>query len=171
MADDSAPKPKPPEPAKEPTRPGDEPAALRLLAEDADDLKIISAALQDAVAKVGDIHWEARGRRLTIEFNRFRWEAAGEGRPERVRAGLQLGGVLSVKARRLRRDMKSAVVELLALEFLPGEAPGGVVAFEFAGGGDLRAEVECIDAVLADLSRPWPARKQPSHDGEGPDRA
>ena len=136
--------------------------ALRLLAEDADDLKIISAALQDAVAKVGDIRWEQRGRVLTIEFNRFRWEA-DDGKLQRVRAGLQLGGVLSVKARYVRRDVKSAVVELLALEFLPGEAPGGVVAFEFAGGGDLRAEVECIDVVMADLSRPWPARKQPDH--------
>jgi hypothetical protein len=153
MADDT-----PPQPSS-----GASTAGLRLLAEDADDLKIISAALQDAVAKVGDIRWEQRGRKLTIEFNRFRWEA-GDGAPERVRAGLQLGGVLSVKARRVRRDVKAAVVELLALEFMPGEAPGGVVAFEFAGGGDLRVEVECVDAVLADLSRPWPARKQPSHD-------
>ena len=142
--------------------------ALRLLAEDADDLNIISAALQDAVAKVGDIHWERRGRKLTIEFNRFRWEA--DDKPERVRAGLQLGGVLGVKARRMRRDVKGAVVELLALSFLPGdEAPGGVIAFEFAGGGDLRCEVECIDAVMADLSRPWPARKQPTHGESLPD--
>ena len=115
------------------------PPALRLLAEDADDLKIISAALQDAVAKVGDIHFEQRGRKLTIEFNRFRWEA-DDGKLERVRAGLQLGGVLSVKARRVRREVKTAVVELLALEFLPGEAPGGVVAFEFAGGGQCGCE-------------------------------
>ncbi|HWE45744.1 MAG TPA: DUF2948 family protein [Caulobacteraceae bacterium] len=140
-----------------------EPASgLRLLAQDADDLQIISAALQDAVAKVGDIHWEQRGRSLTIEFNRFRWEDA-DGKLERVRTGLQLGGVMAVKARRLRRDVKGAVVELLALDFLPGEAPGGIIAFEFAGGGDLRAEVECIDAVMADLSKPWPARKQPDH--------
>ena len=154
--DAATPPPKPPSPT-----PG-----LRLLAEDADDLQIISAALQDAVAKVGDIHWEQRARCLTIEFNRFRWEA-GEGKPERVRAGLQIGGVMAVKARRLRRDVKGAVVELLALEFLPSdEAPGGVVAFTFAGGGDLLAEVECIDAVMADLSRAWPARTQPDHGSE-----
>jgi Protein of unknown function (DUF2948) len=142
-------------------------ACLRLLAEDAEDLQIISAALQDAVAKVGDIHWEQRGRVLTIEFNRFRWEA-GDGKPERVRTGLQLGGVMAVKARRLRRDVKGAVVELLALDFLPGDAPGGVISFGFAGGGDLRAEVECIDVVMADLSKPWPARKQPDHGAETP---
>ncbi len=77
------------------------PEPLRLLAEDADDLEVISAALQDAVARIGDIQWERQGRRLTIAFNRFRWESP-DGAGERVRAGLQLGGVLEVKARNLR---------------------------------------------------------------------
>jgi hypothetical protein len=140
---------------------------LRLLAQDADDLKIISAALQDAVAKIGDIHWEPKARRLTLELNRFRWEQ-GDGQAQRVRSGLQLGCVLSVKARRIRKERSDAVIELLAMEFIPSEAPGGVIAFEFAGGGDLRAEVECVEAVLADLSKAWPARRAPNH---GPETA
>lgn len=135
---------------------------LRLLAEDAEDLQVISAALQDAMVKVGDIHWEPQARRLTLELNRFRWEA--EDRTERVRAGLQIGCVLSVKARRIRRGARDAVLDLLALRFEPGEAPGGRVVFEFADGGDLSAEVECLEAVLADVSRTWPARRAPSHD-------
>ena len=138
-----------------------DPAPLRLLAQDADDLAIISAALQDAVAKVGDIAYEPKGRLLTIAFNRFRWEA---GARQRVRSALQLGGVLGVKARKLRRDRPDAVVELLALTFEPGEAPGGVLTLSFAGGGDLRAEVECVDAVLADLSSPWPTPRAPAHE-------
>jgi hypothetical protein len=140
-------------------------ALLKLLAEDAEDLKVVSAALQDAVAKVGDIRWEPAARRLTLQLNRFRWERADKG-AERIRTGLQLGGVMSVKARRIRRDRKDAVLELLALTFEPGEAPGGVIAFEFAGGGDLRAEVECVDVILADLSPAWPARRAPSHPDE-----
>ncbi len=139
------------------------PRVLRLLAEDADDLEVISAALQDAVTKIGDILWEPMARRLTIAFNRFRWEAE-KGRGERVRAGLQVGGVLSVKGRRLRRDANDAVLELLAMTFDPGEPPGGVITFAFAAGGDLAASVECIDAVLADLSDPWPVPHKPGHD-------
>ena len=131
---------------------------LRLIAQDEEDLSVISAALQDAVAKVGDISFE--GGRLTVAFNRFRWE---EGRRERVRSALQLGCVQAVKSRKLRREAKSAVVELLALTFEPGEAPGGAVVFTFAGGGDLRAEVECIDAAMADLSDPWPTPRKPEH--------
>jgi len=140
-------------------------APLRLLAEDADDLAIISAALQDAVAKVGDISYEPRARRLTVAFNRFRWEA---GVRQRVRSALQLGGVLELKARKVRRDRPDAVVELLALTFEPGEAPGGAVTLSFAGGGDLRAEVECVDAVLADVSSPWPTPRKPGHEGGAP---
>ena len=133
-------------------------APLRLIAQDEEDLSVISAALQDAVAKVGDISFE--GGRLTVAFNRFRWE---EGRRERVRSALQLGCVQAVKSRKLRREAKSAVVELLALTFEPGQAPGGAVVFAFAGGGDLRAEVVCLDAAMADLSDPWPTPRKPEH--------
>lgn len=135
-------------------------ARLRLLAQDADDLAVISAAMQDAVTKVRDIKYEPGARRLTIGFNRYRWEAGGG---ERVRAALQLGGVLQVQARKVRVKAKDAVLEILAVTFVPGDAPGGTVTLSCAGGGDIRAKVECIDAVLADLSDPWPTPRTPAH--------
>ena len=138
-----------------------EPASLKLLAQDADDLAVISAALQDAVAKVGDIAFEPRARVLTVALNRYRWEA---GRGERVRSALQIAGVLKVETRKIRRDAPEAVVELLAVTFEPGEAPGGVVTLSFAGGGDLRATVECVEAVLADVSAPWRTPRTPRHE-------
>jgi len=136
--------------------------ALRLLAEDADDLTVISTALQDAICTIGDITYEPQARRLTLALNRYRWEA-GARTNERVRCGLQLGGVLGVQERRLRQDARKAVLDLLAITFEPEEAPGGLVVFSFAGGGDLRAQVECIDIALADVSAPWPASQRPSH--------
>ena len=51
---------------------------LRLLAQDVEDLAVISAALQDAVTRIGDIQWESAARCLTLSFNRFRWEVEGE---------------------------------------------------------------------------------------------
>src|SRR3954466_13022825 len=98
-------------------------APLRLLAQDADDLAVISAAMQDAVAKVGDITYEAKAHLLTIAFNRYCWEAEGH---ERVRSALQLGGVMKVQTRKVRR-VRDAVLEVLAVTFEPGEAPGGTV--------------------------------------------
>jgi hypothetical protein len=135
---------------------------LKLLAEDADDLGVISAAVQDAVAKVGDLRYEPGAKTLTLALNRFRWEG---GKGERVRAGLQFGGVLRCQARHLRRDAPEAVVELLAISFEPkgGDDPGGTVILHFAGDADLKLEVECVDAALADVSDPWPTPRMPGH--------
>ena len=131
---------------------------LRLLAEDAEDLHIISAALQDAILRPVDIVWEPGSRRVTLKLSRFCWECGGT----RVMAAMQFGDVIAVKSRRLPRLPDSAL-ELLAMEFAPDEAPGGRVILMFAGGGDLRIDVECLDAVLTDLSERWPARLAPSH--------
>lgn len=136
---------------------------MRLLAQDADDLAVISAALQDAVCQMGDIAYQASSRQLTLALNRYRWEN-GARTKERVRTGLQFGGVMGVKTRNLRRDVKDAVVELLSIRFEAGEAPGGAIILTFAGGGDLRAEVEMVDIIAADLSSPWPTPSMPKHD-------
>jgi hypothetical protein len=138
---------------------------LRLLAEDDDDLQVISAALQDALSTVGEIAYEPQARRLTIALNRFCWECSVD-EPIRIRAGLQLGGVLGVKSRDVKLDAKDAIVSILALTFEPNgdaEDPGGAVLIHLAGDGDIRVEVECIDAVLSDLSEPWPAQASPAH--------
>jgi len=137
---------------------------LRLLAEDEDDLEVISAALQDAIAKVGDIEWDAKARRFTLALNRFLWETPAGLLGARVRTGLQFGSVLAVKSRNLRRDPPDAVIELLAVRFEPGEAPGGAIRLAFAGGGDLELTVECVDAALADISAPWPTPSTPAHE-------
>lgn len=137
-------------------------APLRLLAQDGDDLAVISAAMQDAVAKVGDINYEPAARRLTLAFNRFRWEAGGGAR---IRSALQFGGVLKFETRKIRREPRDAVIEVLAMTFEAGDPPGGVVTLSCAGGGDLRITVECVEAVLADVSQPWPTPRTPAHEG------
>ncbi|MEG1028736.1 MAG: DUF2948 family protein, partial [Brevundimonas sp.] len=81
---------------------------LRLLAEDAVDLQIISAALQDAIMRPVDIRWEKDARRLTIVLSRFCWECGGT----RVMAAMQFGDVEAVKSRRLPR-LPEAALELL----------------------------------------------------------
>ena len=131
---------------------------LRLLAEDADDLQIISAALQDAILRPIDIVWEKQARTLTIAFSRFCWECGGT----RVMCAMQFGDVLAVKSRRLSRS-PDASLELLALDFIPTEDLSGRVILMFAGGGDLRIDVECLDAVVTDISDRWPARIAPTH--------
>jgi hypothetical protein len=131
---------------------------LRLLAADADDLQIMSMALQDSILRPVDIVWEKSARRVTLALSRFCWECGGT----RVMAAMQFGDVDAVKSRRLPRGPETAL-ELLAIDFEPIEAPGGRVILMFAGGGDLRIDVECLDAVVTDLSERWPARIAPTH--------
>lgn len=143
---------------------------LTLAAADAEDLEIISARLQDAVAQVKDLVWLPKSRRFAALFNRFKWETAeerrGRGDNLRVRAGLFFDAVLSVKSFRLKRGDPDAVLSLLAITFTPKSAddPAGIVELVFAGGGAIKLDVECIDAGLSDVSGDWAARGRPMHE-------
>jgi hypothetical protein len=141
-------------------------SALTLAAEDAADLEIISARLQDAVAQMKDLVYLPKKRRFAALFNRFVWEADNKKGDLRVRTGLHFDGVLSVKSHKLKRGAPEAVVSLLAIQFTPkgGEDPGGTVELVFAGGGVLRLEVEVLDAGLTDLAGPWAAMGRPEHE-------
>jgi hypothetical protein len=138
-----------------------------IAAEDAEDLEIISAQLQDAVARVNDLVYLPKTHRFAGVFNRFKWEDAERftGRNLRVRSGLYFNNVLSVKSHNLKRDNPYAIVSLLAIQFTPvdNEDCGGIVELLFAGGGAMKLEVECLDAGLTDLSGPWSAQGRPQH--------
>jgi hypothetical protein len=136
---------------------------LKLKAEDAADLEVISTAVQDAVLKVGDISFDSRQRRIALALNRFRWES---GKQERIRAALSFEDVLKVQTRKLRTEQKDAVAAILAVRFVPdAEPPGGVVDIALSGGGGIRLNVEALDVLLSDFGAPWPARATPAHEG------
>lgn len=146
---------------------------LKLAALDAEDLDILSAHLQDALIRVGDMRYLPREQRFAFIANRFNWLSAetdapaGAARPreeyERRRAGVHFERVRAVRAAHLRQDAKDAVLELLAVRFEPGEAPGGAIVLVFAGGGAIRLEVECVESVLKDLGPAWTTGTCPSH--------
>lgn len=136
---------------------------LKLAAVDAEDLGVISARLQDAVAKLKDVTWLPKKRRFAAVVNRLQWEKGGK---TRVRAGLHFDGVLKVQSQKVKLGAREAVVSLLALNFRPngGEDPGGVIELVLAGGGAFRLTVECIDAELVDMGVGWAARGTPDHE-------
>jgi len=137
-------------------------ALLRVRAEDAADLDVIAAAMQDAVFRVGDATFEAKARRFTIIANRFRWES---GSNERIRAALSFDGVLGVKTHRFQVAAKEAIASILTLRFEPSsEAPAGQVDIALAGGGGIRLDVEALDVMLADWGEAWPTPRRPDHD-------
>jgi hypothetical protein len=136
------------------------------MAGDEEDLKILSAVLQDAVAKLGDFAFLPAERRFAFVTNRFCWECAADrkaGPFARVRAGVHFDDVKSAQFQHLRTDAKDAVVEFLAARFEAGEDGTGVIVLDFAGGGAVRLEVESVNAYLSDMSDPWRTRSKPEH--------
>ena len=137
---------------------------LRLIAEDEEDLAIISAHLQDAVIRIGDIAYLPKSRRFAAFLNRYCWEGCPDGAVgERTRTGLHFNNVLKVKATNVRQNDPDALAELLALSFHGTNGGAGHVDLMLAGGGCIRLEVEAIDATLRDISEHWPARARPDH--------
>ena len=140
---------------------------LKLAAFDEEDLAVVSACVQDAVLKVGEMVYLPKERRFALGMNRFIWEQAADGSRqdfERRRAALTFDRVLSVKTSNIRRDRPEAVLDLLTLSFAATDAPAGTITIVFAGGGAVRLEVEVIEARLADLGTAWATRAKPSHD-------
>jgi hypothetical protein len=146
-------------------------AQLVLAAEDAADLEIISARLQDAVGQLKDFVYLPKKRRFAALLNRFEWEKPERGRDGgnlRVRTGLHFDSVLSVKSQKIKLGAPDAVVSLLAVSWhaKAPDDPAGAIELLFSGGGLIRLEVECIDAGLQDVSGPWAARGRPEHETE-----
>jgi hypothetical protein len=147
-----------------------EPDLLRLAAVDEEDLAVLSAHLQDAVLKVGDILYLPAERRFAVAVNRFAWETEGEGRRrehQRRRAVLTLDRVVAVRSRGIDRARADAVLSLLAVTFATAEPPAGIVTLVFAGGAAVEIDVEVIEARLADLGAAWGTRAKPDHDADG----
>jgi hypothetical protein len=143
--------------------------SLKLNALDEEDLAIISTQLQDAVLRVGDLLYQPPHHNFAMVLNRFDWGDAltPERRKKtytRVRTGLQFGHVLSVKKSKVMQTNMDAVIDLLAIEFTPTQAPSGIITLVFAGGGAIRLEVECIEARLNDLGLAWQTGNLPDHE-------
>ena len=146
---------------------------LKLIAFDAEDLSVISANLQDALMRVGDLAWLPAEKRFVAVSNRFDWvdalkSAAEEGGGAiasylRRRAGLRFERVRAAQISGIDLRRKGAILCLLAVSFESTDPPAGSVILRFADGGAIRLEVECIEAELKDLGPVWRAVSMPKH--------
>jgi Protein of unknown function (DUF2948) len=144
---------------------------LRLVAQDAEDLKVISSLVQDAVLPVTELKFDQKRRRFALLLNRFRWEDRVEaetvGRAyERVRSVLVVEDVLKVQSFGFDRADKDLVLSLLALDFAPGADGTGRLVLTLAGDGGIALDVEALEVRLDDVTRPYraPSGKVPHHD-------
>ena len=143
---------------------------LRLKAESAGDLPVLAALVQDAVFTAAEVKWSRKARRLDLLVNRFRWEdrAAAEAarRPyERVRSILTIFDVDGVSAQGVSKGDQESVLSILSLTFTPDQDGAGHLEITLSGDGALRVQVECVNLLLTDVTRPYraPSGKVPSH--------
>jgi hypothetical protein len=162
----------------DPSAPGA--ARLRLRAEDAEDLAVVSACLQDALVAVRDLAYDPGQQTFMLIANRFRWEGCG-GMPEtaalfeRTLCGVAFGGIGGVAYRGFHRSEEDRILSLLAIRPVSEEADGDAhrpaaavephiaIDFEFAGDAKIRLSASAIRCVASDFGEPWPTWWQPAH--------
>jgi hypothetical protein len=134
---------------------------LRLTAKDTEDLKVISAHMQDALVRLADIRYLAKSRQFAFVTNRFAWEQ--QPKSERRRSGLHFEHVLNVQQQGILEQDKDAILSLLAITFEPGPEPSGSVVLTFSANCTIRLNVEYLDLQLKDLGGSWAAALTPHH--------
>ena len=150
-------------PAAAPTRLFAATEQLRLVAFDGEDLAVVSAHLQDAVVRIGDLAYVPERNRFALVARRFDWSCC-EKEPRRCLSGLRFDGVLRARTRGLDLARPDGALSLLALRFVESTAPSGVATLVFAGGAEIELELECLEARLQDLGSAWAAKSRPAHD-------
>ncbi len=148
---------------------GDKP--LRLKALDGEDLTVLSSLAQDAVFPASEMKWDRKARRFALLINRFRWEDApnakiGKRQVERVQAVLSIEDVVAVQTQGVSGRDADMVHALLSVTFEAGDDGTGRVVLTLSGDGAIAIDVEALEIMLRDVTRPYiaPSRKVPQHD-------
>jgi hypothetical protein len=137
---------------------------LKLVALDQEDLAVVSAHLQDAIVRVGDLTYLPQEKRFALTARRFDWEASPSEPPRRRLTGLHFERVTAVRIRGIDRGNPDAVLNLLAVTFEETDNPSGTATLIFAEGGAIQLDLECIELQMKDLGPVWEAESRPSHE-------
>jgi hypothetical protein len=134
---------------------------LKLSAVDADDLSVISAAVQDSLVPVRDCAFLASEDRFVLLLNRFRWEADAtvDTAYWRTHSALVFNQVKAVHHHKIPLEEPDRVLELLAV----GLEKSGSVVLRFAADRAIRLEIDRLACHLGDVGEPWPTPWKPAH--------
>ncbi len=134
---------------------------LHLSALDADDLGVISAAVQDSLVAVRDCAWFADEKRFVLLLNRFRWEGDStlDVKYWRTHSALVFNEVKKVHHHKIPLDQPDRVLDLLSVA-LEGQ---GSVVLRFAADRSIRLEIGRLACHLGDVGEPWPTPWKPAH--------
>ena len=139
---------------------------LRLLGKNHEDLKVISAYLQDSILIVNDIVYLKQNRTFVMIVNRFMWEDAEKGifrQNKRIRCAVRFEEVIKVEAKNINQKNKNKPLECLAIKCSSIFDEIYKINIFFAGNSIITIISEVIEVVLHDLGKPWNVKHIPIH--------
>ena len=139
---------------------------LKLIARNLEDLKVISAHLQDSIVSTLDIANLKKNRIFLLQLNRFMWEDVEKGvfrKNKRIRTVLKFENVLSVLSRNINPKGKERFLDFLTMESNILEDKTCEINLIFSGDVVIKIKAEVIEITLDDQGSPWETKNKPKH--------
>ena len=143
-----------------------EPKNLKLIAKTEEDLRIVSAHLQDSIVSVSDIANLKKSKIFLIQLNRFMWEDVEKGvfrKNKRIRTILKFDNVLNVLSKNINQLRKDKFLDFLAIETNLTPDNNYEMKIIFAGDSIIRIISEVIEVTLDDQGEAWDTKNKPKH--------
>ena len=139
---------------------------LKLICKNQEDLKVISAYLQDSIVAVRDMIFLKKNKIFIMIVNRFMWEDIEKGihrQSKRVRCAIKFEDILNVKSKKINQKNKNKNLEFLAIECNKNLGRNYEINFLFSGGAIITLICESIEVIMNDLGFPWNVKHTPKH--------
>ena len=142
------------------------PKNLKLIARTYDDLRVISAHLQDSITDVRNIANLKKNNIFLMQLNRFMWEDVEKGvfrKNKRIRTVLKFDNVLEVNSKNISQLGKDKFLDFLAIESHQMPDKNYEMKLIFSGDAAIRIVSEVIEVTLDDQGSPWDTKNKPKH--------
>jgi len=139
---------------------------LKLYGKSFDDLKIISAYLQDSITLVKDITYLKSNATFLMIVNRFMWEDVEKGifrNNKRIRCAVKFDRIQKVISKNINQKKKNKALELLTIKAVLNSDNIYEIKLIFSGNSVISIIAEEIDALLDDQGKPWIVASVPKH--------
>ena len=139
---------------------------LKLIARTEEDLRVVSAHLQDSITSVDNIAHLKKNKIFLMQLNRFMWEDVEKGvfrKNKRIRTILKFESVINVLSKNISQIKKDNFLDFLAIETNKMPDNNYEMKIIFAGDSIMRVLSEVIEVTLDDQGEAWDTKNKPRH--------
>ena len=140
---------------------------LKLIAKTEEDLRVLSAHLQDSIVKTSEIANLKKNRMFLLQLNRFMWEDVEKGifrKNKRIRTMLKFENILKATSKNVNQNKNDRFLDFLAIETFKMPDKNYEMNLIFSGDIVIKLVAEAIEVTLDDQGLPWDSKNKPKHD-------